>query len=412
MALDVGTVLTKIAVAGSDGVLQSCTLPTAPDQETALASALRAAKSRPGMYISPAGFAVPDAWLDGSVSGAHQHDAMQQVADVRLGWEPTTWVGQLTATAAWAAYQQGLATPDRYATTEEAARQRDFATPGHYLVCDIGYSGVRVALCHVSGRTVRLLTAHAADGTDWPSLDRQIRRLLADGGRPGPATVFQLAEARPHAAEILGQASVRPALRDTPVALSLGSLGDRDLTAGQLIDCFEETDSRLRAGISAVLGDVVPDVAAVSGGWAWFPLVSRSVTAAARVAPDVLAPEAAARGALLVMAGEAHVALAAPPAVELPMHHRQDGVLVEISPPLGPTSSFARSDGTPVDLDRPELTVRVAGELRILRLQGFAPGPHRIGIRPGQSGSGLLVIRSVAREAAAQIHPLDDLEPC
>jgi hypothetical protein len=322
-----------------------------------------------------------------------------------------TWVGQLAAVAAL------------------AASQDKSAEPCTYLVCDIGGRGVRAAACEVTGHTVRQQAVRVAGGGGWRSFDAEVRSALGGGTAVGPAatkpgsaewadperTITRGAAGRPsgpqgpaglpddwhlaameqdrRARTVLDRALGDPAFRDAR-AYRLGSL--HELTAGQVIDCFEPTALRLRECAGSVLNGRDARVAVLTGGLAWLPLAARLLRDLTGAEPVILGADAAARGALLLAdePGIAHEDQPQPP-VSLPMNQIRYGLLAETSRPLPWTWSFAPED-EPFRIEEPRLTVDISGRRVDLPVPGLATGSYQIGVRPGWSGAGVLVVRATS----------------
>src|SRR6478609_2387933 len=131
IALDAGTATAKVAVAGPDVTVVSSSAPSG-DWQVRVSGALAAAGLSPSSADTIC-LAVPEAWLDASVTGTVALEALRQACAQGLGISRITWTGQLAAVAAQAAGQHG---------------------PGRYLVCDVGASGVRTAALDVTEGTV------------------------------------------------------------------------------------------------------------------------------------------------------------------------------------------------------------------------------------------------------------------
>jgi hypothetical protein len=400
VAVDAGSLVTKVASGRASAVTEprfrvEATAPAGPEESlpAALAEAARA---------GPCGelwLAVPDTWLDGSESGGRQQETCRRLVEDELRLTGLArWVGQLAAVAVLAASQRG------------------FTRDGRYLVCDVGGRGVRVGVCEVAGRTVREVAVRDAPGGGWADFDAAVRAALAAGSDEGLAGWYRPAIAQERRARtVLAQAKDNPGFRDALAYRLTGDHGEYELSAGQAADCFAATADRIRAGVAAVLGGSSPpspEAAVLTGGLAWFPEAAAIVTEAAGVPPDILGPEAASHGALLMAAGQASQAWPGLPSVTVPMHQIWDGRLADASVALPWMAQSATADPGPLILDGPELTLDVAGRLMVARLPGLVPGPHRIGVRPAWRGSGLLVVRPGEAAGRSDVHviPLDALE--
>jgi len=146
--------------------------------------------------------------------------------------------------------------------------------------------------------------------------------------------------------------------------------------------------------MAAVLNGAVPAVTVLTGGLAWFPQAHRVMAEAGGSPPDVLGPEAAVLGTLLLAAGQAQFAPHGLPPVTLPSHRIRDGLLEETSLPLPWTDSFAPRDGEPLVLENPELILDIGRRRVTLPVPGLTCGQYRVGVRPSWSGTGVVVLRA------------------
>lgn len=383
VAADAGSLVTKVAV--SDGMSGPSTREpllrtraAGPDRDrAALDAALDAAHengtSRAAIQLS---LVVPDSWLDGSAEGARRQEVLRYLAEDQMGLTLVSWAGQLAAVAA------------------VAASRRGFADPGRYLVCDIGGHGVRVAACEVTGRTVRPLAVHDARGGGWLDFDAAIRTTLDSGSDPGLATWYQSAvEQDRRATLVFERARTAPEFLDARAYSLAGAVGSYELSAGQAVDCFAATADRIRTGSAAVMGGAAPAVVVLTGGLAWFPAARQAVAEETRRVPDVLGPEAAVLGALLLASGHAQLAPHGLPPVTLPAHRIRDGLLEEIRVPLPWTDSFTQADGEPLLLEGPELTLDIGSRRVTLQAPDLTRDEYWIGVRPSWSGTGVVVLR-------------------
>ena len=383
-ALDLGTAIAKIA---RDGVGEPATCPIpAGDWPARIRAALQVAGidgPADGLCL-----AVPDAWLDGSVAGSTAQEALRHACQDELGITQLTWTGQLAAVATLVAERNGS---------------------GRYLVCDVGADGVRTGLLDVAGSVARIVTAHDAPGGGWRDFDAGLRSQLPDGGPPLPADWYESAKTQDRRARaVLSRASSAPAWQESPAYTVIGSAGEISLLAGQVLDCFGPTEQRIRAGAAQVLGGGPPVAVVLTGGFGWFPLAAQVLAEVAGATVIVAGPAAAARGALLFARGS--MRMAPPPVlaqVALPVHQVSAGVLTEASLELPWAEPFASPADGPLVLDGPELTVDIAGRRATIGLPGLAPGPCRVGIRPGWSGSCALVVRPEGRPGAPVVVGLD-----
>ena len=374
VAVDAGTVMTRIAVArpGSEPAISS--LPSArAGRGSFVADVLREAIGGLNGSAGRACVAVPDSWLDGDVGGAAAHEAMRHAVEYDIG-RAITWVGQMSAVAAL------------------AAEDPELAGSGECLVCDVGGTGVRAGLFDISGRIVRPICVAGSDGGGWADLDAAIRSAPGMDADELPADWFASARHQ-RAGLLLKQAKADPGYRDAPVYSFPGRDGVRDVTAGWLLDHFEPAVKRIRALIADVVGQHSPATAVLAGGMATFPPVAEVVADGAGVAPAVLGADAAVRGALSVASGTVTLQEILLPPVSLPAHEVRGGLLVERRLPL-PWPAPPEGDAeVPLVLADQALTVDVDGALQTVHLPDFAPGPYRIRIRPGGHGRALLVLR-------------------
>jgi hypothetical protein len=202
---------------------------------------------------------------------------------------------------------------------------------------------------------------------------------------------------------LLGRLASTPGLREGPIY----TFGECRLLTGQVVDGFAPTGERVRAGVAHVLGGARADVLVLTGGLGWFPLASLVLAEAMGKVPVVEPPDAAARGALLFARGT--VCLAPPaelPPVALPAHRVRHGLLDEVTVPLPWTEPFARPADGPLVLDEPELTVDIGDQRTTVPLPGLLPGPCLVGVRPGWSGSGALVVRPASGSGDAVVAAL------
>lgn len=383
-ALDLGTAVAKIA---RDSASEPDTCPTpAGDWPARIRAALQAAGidgPADGLCL-----AVPDAWLDGSVAGSTAQEALRHACQDELGNAQLTWTGQLAAVAALVAERNG---------------------PGQYLACDVGADGVRTALLDVAGPVVRIVTAQDAPGAGWRGFDAALRGQLPDTGQPLPADWYRSAKSQDRRARaVLSRARSAPAWRESPAYTVIGPGGEFSLLAGQVLDCFAPTEQRIRAGVAQVPGGGPLAAVVLTGGFGWFPLAAQVLTEVTGANVVVEGPAAAARGALLFARGS--MRMAPPPAlapVVLPVHHVSAGMLTQASLELPWTEPFASPADGPLVLDGPELTVDIAGRRATIGLPGLAPGPCRVGVRPGWSGNCALVVRPDGRPGAPVVVRLD-----
>ena len=391
MAFDAGSLVTKIAVTSDPSAEPDQELPrteqhpgaTGPGgPRAALMAALPAARTShssgpsrdTGLQVS---LAVPDAWLDGSAEGAWRQEELRCLAEDQFGLTRVSWTGQLAAVAAL------------------AASRREFAEPGRYLVCDIGGGGVRVGACEVTGRIVRPLAVHDAPGGGWRDFDAAIRTMLRAEADPALATWYRSAtDQAKRAALVFDQASSDPDFLDARAYSLTGTCSRYDLTARQAAECFAPTMDRIRTGTAAVLNGAVPAVTVLTGGLAWFPQAHRAMAEVTGTAPDVLGPEAAVLGTLLLAGGQAQLAPHGLPPVALPSHRIKDGLLEETTLPLPWTGSFTPHDGEPLLLENPELTLDIGRRRVTLPVPGLTCGQYRVGVRPSWSGTGVVVLRA------------------
>ena len=360
LALDLGAATTKVAREGHDSIVS----PAAPgDWRDRLTRAI--AGQAPGSI----GVAVPETWLDGSVTGTSAREALGE-ACAGLGLARVTWTGQLSAIAALTARQRG---------------------DGRYLVADIGATGVRVAVLDVTGPVVRIVAVDGSDGAGWNDFDAALRARATGGPLPGDWYRSARDEEQDRAARaVLTRAMTSPGYRESAAYTFPGA----SLLAGQVIDCFAPTAQCLQHAAGRVRQDRPADVVVLAGGLGWFPLAGSALAETAGQDPVIVEPDAAARGALLFARGAA--SLAPPPElppVVLPVHRIRDGELEELGLPLPWTEPFATPPDGPVLLDEPILAVDVGGRRMTVELPGLRPGPCQVGVRVGWSGASALVVR-------------------
>jgi hypothetical protein len=373
LALDVGTVMTRIAVDGPRPRLMTSDAPEGVMRDRVRA-ALRMAP-RPADEIC---VALPDAWFSGHVPDAGCQEEVRYACEDEPGAERIIWAGQLAAVAAWHGRQRG---------------------PGRYLICDIGYAGVRTGSFTVTGGSVRTEMALSQGGGGWTEFDRAVRAVV--DGDPLPGRWWEQAVAQAdRAAQVFKNAAASPDHGDDR-AYRLAGRREHRFTARQMMDCFAPTRDRLGTGISAVLGAGSPDTVVLTGGLGWFPLASQVVRDMVDLDPVVADPGTAVRGALLFARREVSVEIPAGLGeVSLPMNRVRDGFLEEEGLELPWAEPFASPPAGMPPLHGEELVLMISGQYRTVRLPGLVPGPYRIGVRPGWSGSGVLVVRPAVGDSA------------
>ena len=381
MTVGVDLGMLTVTVAAGDEVTD-ITAP-AGGPRAGIRAALAAARPRGELCL-----AVPEMWLSGEVAAASQLEEVRYECEDVARAGPVTWTGQLAAVAALTAKQRGR---------------------GHYLVCDVGGSGVRAGTFVVSDGTVEIVATHAAEGGGWRDFDTAVRARVP-AGLPG-TWYAQAAEQGRRASMVLEDAARTPdEIGDTRVYRISGTGGETDLSARDVIDSFAPTRQRLRAAIEAVRGAGPPGTVVLTGGLSWLPLTAPAVAELAGAPPLQAGLDAAARGALMFAGGEARLAAPAErPAVTVPVHAIRDGLLEEVIMPLPWTAPFAALPDGALHIDRHELDLTVGGQPRTAQLPGLAPGPHRVGVRPTWPGSGVLVVRPV-RGDRAHVIPLASLQ--
>lgn len=395
LGIDLGALTVKTA----SGSWASAMPAPAGGPVAALRAALASASANAGICV-----AVPDGWLSGDAAGAARQEEVRHECEDVAGIGPAGWAGQLAAASAFAAVTHG---------------------DGQYLTCDLGGTGVRAGTFSVSGGTVRIEATHGESG-GWREFDAALRAVLPPSQSAGlPAAWYEQAMTREKGARatlVLEEAVTGDddAL-DTTVYRIAGVGGEIVVTARMVIDSFAPARQRLRAAVAAVRGDARPDHVVLTGGLGWLPLAALGAASAAGLGaggagpaeakPVVLAPDAAARGALLFARGEARLA---PPTgrepVAVPVHRIRNGLLEEDSVTLPWTEPFAAFPGGALAVDSEELQVTVAGRAHTARLRDVVPGPHRIGLRPAWPGPGVLVVRPATGDVVPHIVPLTELE--
>ena len=381
VAVDAGTAMIKIACGGTSRRPAVISTPQG-DQRAVLCAALAAAS-----WSGQAGrlyLAVPDTWLDGTVAGARAAEALREAGEDAVSAEQISCVGQLAAVSAEAAGRLGS---------------------GRYLVCDIGGAGVRVAAFDVTDQAISTLAAYSAAGDGWHDFNASVWSLPPAGRDRLPADWYLSAAAQdPRATAVLRQALASP---DYTQARAY-SFGNRcDLTAGEMIDCFAPTRERIREGVARASAAVPLPLThtVLTGGLGWFPLASLAVADATGIVPVVMKPEAAACGALLFARGKARMnsRLDRPP-VSVPVHRIKDGLLEPAGLPLSWTEPFTGLPEGPLTLEAPELVLEIASRQVTAQLPGLVPGPYRIGLRPGWSQAGVLVLRPADADGGSPAH--------
>jgi hypothetical protein len=384
LALDVGAAITRIAVDDTGSELMTGKTPPGSMRDN-VSRALRTAPRPAGRLC----VTLPDAWFSGSVPAARQYEEVRYACEDELGLGRIIWVGQLAAVA-----------------TGQAARRG----PGRYLIGDIGYTGVRVGSFTVSGTNVRTEAVLTQDGGGWADFDQAVRAAV-DGDQL-PADWYEQAKTQAErAAEVFKRAAASPDHGDDR-AYRLAGRREHRLTARQMTACFAPVLDRLRAGVSAVLGAGPPGTVVLTGGLAWFPLAGQAIRDMLAQEPVIAGTGESVRGALLFARAEMSQDLPAGLGpVSLPVHRVHDGFLREESLELPWTEPFAGPPGKMPPLDREELILRVGGQYRTFRLPGLVPGPHLIGVRPGWSGPGVLVVRPAAGGSAHVVSLDEAAEP-
>lgn len=394
VAVDAGSLLVKVAVvrgAAEPEVL--CAEPVAGSEEDGLAAALAGIREQddPGEAIGadvPVRIAVPDAWLDGSADGGRRQEEFRRIAEDEFGLTAVSWAGQMAAAAALAASQPG-------------SRE-----PGRYLVCDVGGTGVRTAVCESDGGAVREVAVHNAPGGGWRDFDAAVRTAVGCFGLTGWHESAMAQDKR--ARRVFDQVKSAPEFRGARVySLADADARSYELTAGQAEDCFAPTADRIRAGTVAVLDGGRPSAVVLVGGLSWFPLADAALAEAAGMKPLVLGPEAAVRGALVLDAAPCRM-----PPVSLPVNQIRNGLLEEARIELPWEAQFAPADDEPLILDGPELILDIGVRRAVVDVPGLRPGAYRVGVRPSWSGSAVLVLRgdqAGADPASMDVHvvPLD-----
>jgi hypothetical protein len=410
VGLDAGSRLAKVAVdrgAGADTASSVfASRPGLPSGPLAQAIAIgrggtpTSATTGPGSTI-PAGrgdvepcLAVPDCWLDGSVAGGRNLEALRRAATEDLGLTRVGWAGQLAAVTALAATDRAQSRTSPRPTPPAGPGARRAFAAGRYLACDVGARGVRVACCEATATGIRQLAVHDAPDGGERDFDASIRTAIGGADDPGLAEWYKEALGQDRRARLIFQrAKDDPHYLAARVYALLGADDGYELTAAQAAACFTATADRIRAGVAAVLGGVVPDAVTLSGGLAWFPLAADVLAEAAGMAPTVMGLDAAARGALLLADDQAGLGGRAVPSASLPMHQVRDGLLKDVSVPLPLTTSSGRGD-EPVDLAGAELALDVGARRLLVPLPGLAEGRYRAAVSPSWSGTGALVLRA------------------
>jgi hypothetical protein len=383
LALDAGTVTAKLAVDGAAEPVTVAPVVGGPWQTrvSAVLSAAGAASPVDGICL-----AVPEAWLDGGVEGTTAQEALRHACEDELGITRITWTGQLAAVAALAAQQYG---------------------PGRYHIADIGATGVRMALIEVAVPAVRIVAAAGVAGGGWRDFDAAVRTRVPDGGHL-PADWYRLVTDQGRRSRTaLIQAASYPRYREAPVT---DEAAPHELLAGPLIDCFAATEQRIRTAAARVQQGGPAEVAVLTGGFGWFPLAGSVLADIAGTDPVVLAPDAAARGALLFARGT--VRLARPDSlatVTMPMNRIAAGQLEEASLTLPWTEPFASLADEALLINERILTIDIAGRRVTASVPSLMPGPCRVGVRAGWTGRSALVVRPADGAGAPVVMSLDAL---
>jgi len=407
VAVDIGSQLAKIITVGRPGEAGRVRVrPAGPGGPRSVLAEV--AVSEPEVCL-----AVPDTWLDGNAAGGREQEALRQIAEDELGLTRVRWAGQLAAVAALTASR-----PPAANDLGPASEQAPAAGPVRYLICDAGVAGVRVALCAVTaapgpgdgtpgpGYAVRQVAVHAVTGGGWRDFDNAVRAAIGADGDPGLVNWYEQAMPQGKRARlVLDRARASPDFLGARVYALAGLDTEYELTAGQAAECFAPTADQVRAGVTAVLGDVTGNgvnenlTTVLTGGLAWFPLAAATLAELTGSAPLILRPEAAARGALLLADGQAGLGGCGLPPVSVPMHEVRDGLLAEVSVPLPWTASFQAEgeEGEPLYLDTPELSLHIGTSRVTVPLPGLTPGHYRAAARPSWAGGGVLVLRADPR---------------
>ena len=155
-----------------------------------------------------------------------------------------------------------------------------------------------------------------------------------------------------------------------------------------------------------VLSGARADVLVLTGGLGWFPLASLVLAEATGKVPVVEPPDAAAAEPCCSPAGRCAWLRGPTPAGGTARARIRHGLLDEVTVPLPWTEPFARPADGPLVLDEPELTVDIGDQRMTVPLPGLPPGPCLVGVRPGWSGSGALVVRPASGSGDAVVAAL------
>lgn len=387
IALDVGSVTAKVAVAGSEGALRRSSVAASPgSRRVALSAALAAVRTDLGGDPDSVCFAVPDVWLSADPAGGRAFEDFRYLAENGLGLGGASWTGHAVA------------------VTAAATGRWPAAGDGRYLICDIGASGVRTAVCAVAGQQVALVTSAAAAGYGAAHFVANATSAAGAQGDPGLGDWLPAIRDQPRLVVALERAAVDPAFLETRACTLTGAAGSYSLTAGQLTDSFAPVAQALRAGVLELLDGEPPTVAVLTGGLGWFPLAAHAVAAAAGVTPKVADTDTAAVGALLLHRGSMRQAPVSLPPVKLPVHQVRNGLLEEERLDLPWSRSFAPLDGEPITCESDQVGLDIAGKPYLVRLPGLRPGRYQIGVRPAHPGRGLLVLRAAGSPSRNAVH--------
>lgn len=250
---------------------------------------------------------------------------------------------------------------------------------GLRLVVDAGYGALRAGVVEigpagpvsVAAVTLSELGGHAYLAAVAAKLPVQAREALPEAVAAGG---LRLAATLAH-----------PGLRDTPAVTAAGV----PVSTGVLLDAFAPYAERVRAAIARLVPAGVAEVL-LTGDFAGFPPLPSLVEDAAGAPLRVLAPDAAARGALLIADGRVTEPAVHARPIELRVHRIAGGRLEVRAVPLpaGP-GRFAVLDGEPL-----HVTTGASLDLTGARPVVVPAGSYELGVRVLRHGAHVLALRA------------------
>ncbi|MFE7032446.1 hypothetical protein ACFU9Y_19225 [Streptomyces sp. NPDC057621] len=342
--------------------------------------------------------AVPDDWFDVGREGALRREALHRHVCSELGVPPGQFVPRSAAAVASTAH------------SESAGGGTD------WLVCHIATDGVGVGLCRLRGASVEPLGATSSPAPDELADLAEFARFHGSS-RP---------ERRRRAELLLARAQAVPRYRAAPVYPDETGEGAGTFTAGAVISGFARLEAALKTAVLGLVKDRdAPHRVLMSGGPTSHPLaldaVREVLEGPASQHVEVIEPDAAARGALLIARGTVRVSDVARHSVNLAVHRLHRGRLVEAYIPLtvagGPVPLTVTDQGDPLTVDVPR-----PGDFRLgIDVEESGKGPHRaldvphpplpegscrLGLHAQRNGLGVLALRPVEGGESVLV-PLD-----